>query len=64
MRTKMIQEALVDTAKVGSAVLSVSLAVEFVDGIGKVIAWAIGTAYILFKCIKAWRELNESSDKK
>jgi hypothetical protein len=63
-RKDMIDEAIQDTAKVGMAILSANVALEFVEGWGKVITWVIGVAYVALKIYQIIRELNGSKHKK
>jgi hypothetical protein len=54
---QMIDEAITDTIKVTTAIVSTNIALEFVEGWGKVITWIIGVVYVSLKIIQIVREL-------
>jgi hypothetical protein len=57
----MIDQAITDTLKVSTAVLSTTVALDFVEGWGKVVTWVLGTAYITLKVIQLIRGWNDKS---
>lgn len=60
-RHEMIDQAITDTIKVSTAVFSTTVALDFVEGWGKVITWVLGTAYIKLKVIQLIRGWNDKS---
>ncbi len=61
LRKDMIDSAITDTIKVTTAVVSVDIALDFLDGWGKVVTWILGTTYILLKVIEIIRGWNAKS---
>jgi uncharacterized membrane protein len=57
----MIDQAITDTVKVSTAVFSTTVALDFVEGWGKVVTWILGTAYITLKVIQLIRGWNDKS---
>lgn len=53
----MFDDTIADSAKVVTAVLSTQMAVEFVDGWGKVLAWFLGVLYVSLKLYKLCKDI-------